>query len=1333
MKSPSLLSFAAALISRTRIGSRRKTAALALWGALGLGLVAAPSAVAQSYLPNTLYSFGGSPANGVTPQAGLLIDSSGNLYGTTYSGGANGYGTVFELVNSSGTYTEKVLYSFAASIDPNTGFLVGDGAHPQAGLIMDSSGNLYGTTYQGGAIGAGTVFELVNSSGSYSENVLYNFAPTVSGICVIGCAFVYIGDGAFPQAGLIMDSSGNLYGTTYTGGANGYGTVFGLFKSSAGTYGEKVLYSFTSANGDGAYPQAGLIMDSSGNLYGTTYQGGKSSTTFASGAGTVFELVNSSGTYTEKVLYSFTGPTGDGANPEASLIMDSSGNLYGTTKYGGAGCTNILGCGVVFELVNSSGTYGEKVLYSFAPTVSNSTLSGDGGIPQAGLVMDASGNLYGTTSRGGANDYGTVFDLVNSSGTYSESLLYSFTTCSNDGQRPSAGLVMDSSGNLYGTTTKGGTYGAGTVLALTNFSGRAAAPTTTTLISSKNPAFAGDPVTLTATVTSSSGVVTTGTLSFSNGGVPLATQPAACGTASISFEDAAAIGIGNSIITAQYAPGTPPFAASTGTLNQTIIEAGAAVTNGSNTFAGNQTVNGTLNATSFVGNGSGLSNVTASALACIGCVGNPQLGINYAGSATQGGPATNALMLGGLLPNAFQLAGAYATTGSNLFSGDQNIAGNVTATGNLTVASGNFTGSLSAAGAVLPPAGAATASQAFNSNTLDTAASVFNSTAGAAQSHLFRWQAEPVAGSNNTASPSATLNLSFGSNGAPSETGLSINPNGTINFASGQTFPGAAGTGTITGVTAGTGLAGGGLTGNITLNNAGILSLTAGSGLSSTGGQTPTLSLNTSVTDSRYLLLTGGTLTGNLMAPSFAGNGSALTSLNPANLAAGTAGINITGNAATATVAGTAATATNASNAANALNLGGLPPSAYQPAGSYATTGPNTFSGSQTISGNLTASGSLSGALGSFTGTISTGGTSLMATGTATTSQGFLSSPLDLFASSFNTSSGAVNQQFRWQAEPAANNTPNPSGTLNFLYASGGGLPSETGLSIDSLGHINFAPGQTFPGTGSGTITGVAAGTGLTGGGNAGNVTLTNAGVLSLAAGNGLSSTGGQTPTLSLNTSFTDGRYVALSGGTLTGGLTAPSFAGNGSALTSLNPANLAAGTAGINITGNAATATVAGTAATATNASNAANAANLGGVSAGNYARLDIANSFAGSQSVTGNMSVSGNSATTGTVTLGSGGTPIKEHLSMTFNPAFPALKPGACATASFRFTGASDGDTTALGVPSTRMTGGGNLVYTAWVSGANTITIQACNANAMVPQKSAGSGAIRVDDWKH
>jgi len=257
-------------------------------------------------------------------------------------------------------------------------------------------------------------------------SVLYSFCPAVN------CP-----DGANPFAGLIIDKKGNLYGTAAGGGADGAGVVFKL--APDGT--ETVLYSFTVGS-DGFGPTADLIMDSSGNLYSTTENGG------ADGYGVVFKLAPDG---TETVLYSFTGGS-DGKYPEAGLIMDSSGNLYSTTLYGGADKYGADKYGVVFKLA-PDGT--ETVLYSF-------TGGSDGEYPQAGLIMDSSGNLYGTTERGGAYDDGVVFKLA-PGGT--ETVLYSFTG-SDGGAYPYAGLIMGSSGNLYGMTPEGGAYDHGVVFKL---------------------------------------------------------------------------------------------------------------------------------------------------------------------------------------------------------------------------------------------------------------------------------------------------------------------------------------------------------------------------------------------------------------------------------------------------------------------------------------------------------------------------------------------------------------------------------------------------------------------------------------------------------------------------------------------------------------------------------------------------------------------------------------------------------------------------------------------------------------------------------------------------
>ncbi|MGB9072893.1 MAG: choice-of-anchor tandem repeat GloVer-containing protein [Terriglobales bacterium] len=394
-------------------------------GVLGLCVTASQPAQAQTY--DVLYTFCSQPncADGAVPVAGLVLDAKGNLYGTTSVGGSDQYGTcclsggtVFEVTSSG---TEKVLYNFCSQ--PNCA----DGSVPSAGLIFDKSanafkgGNLYGTTAYAGVNGGGTVFEL---SPTGTEKVLYSF-----------CSQPNCADGEGPYAGLVRDAQGNLYGTTYWGGGPNLGTVFEL--TPAGI--ETPLYAFTDDAGD-ANPSGGLVRDAQGNLYGTTQPFNFDGPLVP---GTVFELT-SAGAY--KTLYAFCSKhnCGDGSAPFAGLVQDARGNLYGTTGAGGnQSCYS--GCGVVFK-VTPSGK--EKVLYAFCAQPN----CADGAVPVAGLVLDTKGNLYGTSTGGGAFGYGTVFEL---SPTGTEKVLYSFTGGA-DGGSPQAGLVRDGSGNLYGTTAGGG-------------------------------------------------------------------------------------------------------------------------------------------------------------------------------------------------------------------------------------------------------------------------------------------------------------------------------------------------------------------------------------------------------------------------------------------------------------------------------------------------------------------------------------------------------------------------------------------------------------------------------------------------------------------------------------------------------------------------------------------------------------------------------------------------------------------------------------------------------------------------------------------------------------
>jgi uncharacterized repeat protein (TIGR03803 family) len=387
----------------------------------GFGMSAAQ---AQTY--KVLYSF--TDLDGAAPYAGLIRDSAGNLYGTTDLGGeiltcSGGCGVVFKVDPND---NETVLISFKG---PPT-----DGENPYyAGLVRDTAGNLYGTTYYGGGSsncpgGCGLVFKLDKNG---KETVLHTFAGK---------------DGEHPYAGLIVDTLGNLYGTS-AGGAFGFGAVFKLDKTDK----ESVLYSFKGGS-KGQVPEASLIRDTAGNLYGTTYSGGINAC--ANGCGTVFKLDK---TGKASVLYSFKGGT-DGASPVAGLVRDSAGNLYGTTVNGGINaCTNR--CGTVFK-VDKSGH--ESVLYRFKG-------GSDGGLPYAGLVRDAAGNLYGTTYSGGAHQLGAVFKVDK---TGHESVLYSFPGGS-DGGLPYAGLIRDAAGNLYGTASFFGTpstncgSGCGVVFRLT--------------------------------------------------------------------------------------------------------------------------------------------------------------------------------------------------------------------------------------------------------------------------------------------------------------------------------------------------------------------------------------------------------------------------------------------------------------------------------------------------------------------------------------------------------------------------------------------------------------------------------------------------------------------------------------------------------------------------------------------------------------------------------------------------------------------------------------------------------------------------------------------------
>jgi uncharacterized repeat protein (TIGR03803 family) len=374
----------------------------ALRGTTGKTIKAPASVAASGYSYSVLYNFCSAPncTDGASPQAGLIQDAAGNLYGTTMAGGANsnpdscnGCGTVFEVDN---TGHESVLYSFCSNTVDGSPCL--DGSNPKADLIQDAAGNIYGTTEFGGPNDGGTVFKVDNTG---HETVLYSFCSDESN-CV---------DGTSPQAGLIQDTAGNLYGTTLNGGSSYYTVGPGTAFKVGNNGNEMVVYSFCPEDScpDGANPYAGLIQDAADNLYGTTSSGGAGVVAAeCCGGGTVF-MVDTTGH--ETVLYSFCSASNctDGASPQARLIQDAADNLYSTTTAGGGNSNPSCGsngCGTVFKLDN---TGHETVLYSFC-AAPNCT---DGAVPQSGLILDAVGNLYGTAAVGGPNGRGgTVFKVT---------------------------------------------------------------------------------------------------------------------------------------------------------------------------------------------------------------------------------------------------------------------------------------------------------------------------------------------------------------------------------------------------------------------------------------------------------------------------------------------------------------------------------------------------------------------------------------------------------------------------------------------------------------------------------------------------------------------------------------------------------------------------------------------------------------------------------------------------------------------------------------------------------------------------------------------------------
>lgn len=434
----------------------RRLALVALTAtALSLSLTTAASAQTET----VMYSFTGA-SDGSVPNANMIADSAGNYYGTAFWGGSYnstygcqyyGCGTVFELSpNGLGGWTYNVIYTFTGGAD---------GGDPAGALVFDGSGNLYGTTYQGGVpssdcqslpVGCGVVFELSPSgSGPWTQKTLYSFLGG--------------NDGEFSEAALVFDGAGNLYGTTPLGGAKkecniyGCGELFKLAPNGSGGWTYSIIHSFSNGK-DGGRPESAPTLDSAGDIFVTTTQGGGATACGEGGCGTIVEFIpNGSGGYTGKLLHAFQGGR-EGQTPEAGLVLDASGNLYGAALEGGyeqGSCKTVTGCGLIYQLSPVTGGYKATIIYTFLGRA-------DGYAPVSTLTLDSSGNLYGTSYGGpaGVGDCGfpcgAIYKLTHGTGgSWTQSVVYAFTGGAG-GDIMQAGVTLNAAGDIFGTTVGGG-------------------------------------------------------------------------------------------------------------------------------------------------------------------------------------------------------------------------------------------------------------------------------------------------------------------------------------------------------------------------------------------------------------------------------------------------------------------------------------------------------------------------------------------------------------------------------------------------------------------------------------------------------------------------------------------------------------------------------------------------------------------------------------------------------------------------------------------------------------------------------------------------------------
>jgi uncharacterized repeat protein (TIGR03803 family) len=345
-----------------------------LGGDFGGGTVFQLSPTPNGWVHTVLYSFTGG-ADGGEPYKGVTLDRDNNLYGTAVTGGSGscegGCGVIYRLTNIKGTWTQKVIHAFTGG---------DDGSGPGSRVTVDRAGKIYGMTPTGGANGLGTIYKIGPlSSGASTFKVIH--------------AFTGGADGSSGSAGRMILHDGHLYGAATTGGSNGSGVVFELTPRALGGWDFRTIYTF-QGQPDGSFPYGALLFDDSGNIYGTTYYGG------ANGIGAVYKLSPQPvGEWTEEVIYSFQQGT-DGNSPISNLVFDKAGNLYGTTSEGG------LGRGVIFKLAPvGGGKWTETVVHAFEGPP-------DGGFAYNGMVVDAFGNFYGATVHGGENDDGSVYNFT---------------------------------------------------------------------------------------------------------------------------------------------------------------------------------------------------------------------------------------------------------------------------------------------------------------------------------------------------------------------------------------------------------------------------------------------------------------------------------------------------------------------------------------------------------------------------------------------------------------------------------------------------------------------------------------------------------------------------------------------------------------------------------------------------------------------------------------------------------------------------------------------------------------------------------------------------------